>query len=218
MPEFAVTALLFDCDGVLVDSHDAAAVAWNRWGARWCPGFDFHRDVEHGRRLADYVTELVGPARAPAAITALMESERRYAVDVPEIRGAAALTAGLPPGRWAVVTSGTREIATARLAAAGIPAPAVLVTADDVAAGKPEPDPYLLAAARLSVPPGACAVFEDAPAGVIAARRAGAPTVIGVGTQPLPGVSTMIADLRGVTFDGTHLTVGQTDTNPHQRT
>ncbi|HEY5844107.1 MAG TPA: HAD-IA family hydrolase, partial [Mycobacterium sp.] len=161
MPVFSVTALLFDCDGVLVDSLDAAAVAWNEWGTRWKPGFDFHRDVEHGRRLADFVTELVGPENAPEAIAELAALEREHAVDVREIPGAATLLAGLPAGRWAVVTSGTRDIATARLAAAGIPTPAVLVTADDVTIGKPAPDPYLLAAARLDQPPSACAVFED---------------------------------------------------------
>ena len=153
MPVFSVTALLFDCDGVLVDSLDAAAVAWNEWGTRWKPGFDFHRDVEHGRRLTDFVTELVGPENAPEAIAELAALERDHAVDVHEIPGAAALLASLPAGRWAVVTSGTRDIATARLAAAGIPTPAVLVTADDVAIGKPSPDPYLLAAARLDLPP-----------------------------------------------------------------
>jgi len=208
MPAFAVSALLFDCDGVLVDSHDAAAAAWNRWATRWKPGFDFHRDVEHGRRLADCVTELVGPQRAPRAIAELMDAERRHAVDVREIPGAAALLATLPADCWAVVTSGTREIATARLAAAGLPAPTVLVTADDVEAGKPEPDPYLQAAARLSIPPSACAVFEDAPAGVTAARRADVPTVIGVGATAVLGVSAHIWNLREVTFDGSQLIIG----------
>ena len=150
MPMFAVTGLLFDCDGVLVDSLDAAAVAWNEWGTRWQPGFDFHRDVEHGRRLADFVTELVGPENAPEAIAELTALERDHAVDVHEIPGAAALLANLPAGRWAVVTSGTRDIATARLTAAGIPTPAVLVTADDVAAGKPSPDPFLVGSATNS--------------------------------------------------------------------
>src|SRR6478752_6057401 len=153
MPVFTVTALLFDCDGVLVDSLDAAAVAWNEWGTRWKPGFDFHRDVEHGRRLTDYVAELVGPEDAAEAAAELAALERDHAVDVHGIPGAAALLANLPAGRWAVVTSGTRDIATARLIAAGIPTPAVLVTADDVAKGKPSPDPYLLAAHQLDLPP-----------------------------------------------------------------
>ncbi len=146
MPVFTVTALLFDCDGVLVDSLDAAAVAWNEWGTRWKPGFDFHRDVEHGRRLTDYVAELVGPEDAAEAAAELAALERDHAVDVHGIPGAAALLANLPAGRWAVVTSGTRDIATARLIAAGIPTPAVLVTADDVAKGKPSPIPICCSA------------------------------------------------------------------------
>ena len=219
MPMFAVTGLLFDCDGVLVDSHDAAAVAWNEWGTRWQPGFDFHRDVEHGRRLADFVTELVGPENAPEAIAELTALEREHAVDVHEIPGAAALLANLPAGRWAVVTSGTRDIATARLTAAGIPTPTVLVTADDVAAGKPAPDPFLLAAQRINLPPHDCAVFEDAQAGVTAAQRAGVRTVIGVGTDSaMPGVSATVRDLRGISFDGARLFVGESDTSPQHQT
>ena len=219
MAVFSVTALLFDCDGVLVDSHDAAAVAWNQWGTRWKPGFDFHRDVEHGRRLTDFVAELVGPEDAAEATAELAALERDHAVDVREIPGAAALLANLPAGRWAVVTSGTRDIATARLTAAGIPTPAVLVTADDVASGKPAPDPYLLAAQRINLPPCDCAVFEDAAAGVTAAQRAGVRTIIGVGTgDTMPGTSAAVPDLRGITFDGTRLFVGESDTNPQHQT
>jgi mannitol-1-/sugar-/sorbitol-6-phosphatase len=219
MPVFSVTALLFDCDGVLVDSHDAAAVAWNEWGTRWKPGFDFHRDVEHGRRLADFVTELVGPEDAPEAIAELAALERDHAVDVREIRGAAALLANLPAGSWAVVTSGTRDIATARLTAAGLPTPAVLVAADDVAKGKPSADPYLLAAQRINLPPHDCAVFEDAAAGVTAAQRAGVRTIIGVGIEvAIPGISAAVPDLRGITFDGARLFVAESDTSPQART
>ena len=89
----------------------------------------------------DFVTELVGPENAPEAIAELAALEHDHAVDVREIPGAADLVASLPAGRWAVVTSGTRDIATARLAAAGIPTPAVLVTAEDVATGSPPPIP-----------------------------------------------------------------------------
>lgn len=215
---FTVSALLFDCDGVLVDSHAAAAVAWNRWALRWRPGFDFHRDVEHGRRLTDVVTELVGRDAADEAVAELAALERRHAVDVREIPGAAALLASLAPGTWAVVTSGTRDIATARLSAAGIPAPSVLVTAEDVTAGKPAPEPYLTAARRLGVPAAACAVLEDAEAGITAARRAGIRTVIGVGAGvAVPGVSTSISDLRAISYDGNQLIVHESGTTPHQR-
>ncbi|GAA4387088.1 HAD-IA family hydrolase [Tsukamurella soli] len=127
---------------------------------------------------------------------------------VDEVPGAAALTRSLPMDRWAIVTSGTRAIAAARLAAAGITTPHVVVTAENVANGKPAPDPYMLAAARLQRPPAMCAVFEDAPAGVTAARRAGVRTVVGVGAA-LSGtcVSVVVDDLRGIVFDGTHLRI-----------
>jgi len=213
---FTVSALLFDCDGVLVDSHDAAAVAWNQWALRWRPGFDFHRDVEHGRRLTDVVTELVGCDAADEAVAELAALERRHAVDVREIPGAAALVARLAAGSWAVVTSGTRDIATARLSAAGIPTPSVLVTAEDVTAGKPAPDPYLSAARQLDVPPAACAVLEDAQAGIAAARRAGVRTIIGVGSNARGrGVSASVPDLRAITYDGNQLIVHECGTTPH---
>lgn len=212
---FPVRALLFDCDGVLVDSYDAAATAWNTWAHRWKPGFDFHRDVEHGRRLADYVTELVGSDHAAQATTELEALEREHAVDVREIPGAAALTATLPAGTWAVVTSGSRAIASARLTAAGITVPDVLVTADDVAIGKPAPDPYLQAAARLGRAPRICAVLEDAPAGITAAHRAGVRTIIGVGAaRTAPGVNAGVVDLRHIRFDGTTLHLPEPPTVP----
>src|SRR5947199_7784219 len=95
--------------------------------------------------------------------------------------GASALLRSVPAGRWAVVTSSPHELALARLRLTGLPVPEVLVAAGDVAHGKPHPEPYLTAAARLGVDPGDCVVFEDAPAG-IAAARAGAMRVIGLAT------------------------------------
>ena len=199
-----VDGLLLDCDGVLVDSHEAAAVAWNLWAKRWAPGFDFHRDVEHGRRIADLVAELVSPPSDVAAATAeLIEQEVRHAGDVVAVPGARELLESSPRGRWAVVTSGGRAIATARMASAGLPAADVLVTSDDVDRGKPFPDPYLLAAQRLGISPGRCAVFEDAPAGIASARAAGVVTIIGVGASAAAeNVTAAVADLRGVRFDG----------------
>lgn len=208
MPQFQVAALLFDCDGVLVDSHDAAAAVWNQWATNWKPGFDFHRDVVHGRRLADYVADLVGVEHAAEAAAELADMEERYAVSVREIPGAATLLASLPTSTWAVVTSGTRAVATARLAAAGIPIPDVLITADDVLAGKPEPDPYLMAAQQLGRPPQVCAVFEDAPAGITAAQRAGVTTIVGVGANAdIAGVVMTLTDLRNIHYDGDTLTL-----------
>jgi mannitol-1-/sugar-/sorbitol-6-phosphatase len=204
-----VDGLLLDCDGVLVDSHDAAAVAWNRWAERWVPGFDFHRDVEHGRRITDLVAELIGtPADIATAAADLKQQELDHAAEVIAISGARQLLDTSPAGTWAVVTSGSRAIATARMASAGLRTADVLVTGEDVDKGKPFPDPYLLAAQRLQLPPTRCAVFEDAPAGIASARAAGVTTIIGVGAiAAAADVTLAVADLGGVRFDGRHLCI-----------
>jgi sugar-phosphatase len=207
--DLRVDGLLLDCDGVLVDSHNAAAVAWNLWAERWAPGFDFHRDVEHGRRIRDLVAELIStPSDVAAAVDELIQQELAHATDVVAIPGARRLLDSSPKGSWAVVTSGGRAIATARMASAGLVPADVLVTGEDVERGKPFPDPYLLAAQRLGVPPQRCAVFEDAPAGIEAARAAGVATIIGVGPiAATADVTVAVADLRGVRFDGQRLRI-----------
>lgn len=176
-----VAGILFDCDGVLVDSLEAAAVAWDAWSARYAPGYDFRTQVEHGVRAADTVATLVHPDNLAEAVAALEAEEVHGAGATVGIAGAVALTSSIPAARWAVVTSGTRVLATARLAAAGHGTPGGLVTADDVQRGKPDPEPYLRGAAVLGIDPADCAVFEDAAAGVLAARAAGAGYVVGVG-------------------------------------
>lgn len=206
-----VDGLLLDCDGVLVDSHNAAAVAWNQWAQRWAPGFDFHRDIEHGRRIRDVVAELIStPSDVAEAAADLIQLELDHAADVVPIPGARELLESAPQGSWAVVTSGGRAIATARMASAGLVPADVLVTGEDVERGKPFPDPYLLAARRLGVSPQRCAVFEDAPAGIAAAQAAGVETVIGVGAAATAGVTAAVADLRGVRFDGQRLQISST--------
>ncbi len=204
-----VDGLLLDCDGVLVDSHSAAATVWNLWAKRWVPGFDFHRDIEHGRRITDVVSELIStPSDVAAAAADLVQRELEHATDVPAIPGARQLLDSSPTGSWAVVTSGNRDIATARMASAGLPHADILVSGGDVENGKPFPDPYLLAAQRLQIPPRQCAVFEDAPAGIASARAAGVTTIIGVGaTAATAGVTLAVADLRGVRFDGHQLRI-----------
>jgi mannitol-1-/sugar-/sorbitol-6-phosphatase len=208
-----VDGLLLDCDGVLVDSHSAAAIAWNLWAKRWAPGFDFHRDVEHGRRISDLVSELIStPGDVATAAAELIQQELDYATDVVAIPGARRLLDSSPAGRWAVVTSGGRAIATARMASAGLPPADVLVTGEDVENGKPFPDPYLVAAQRLHLSPARCAVFEDAPAGIASARAAGVTTIIGVGA--VDRVTLAVADLRGVRFDGHRLRIAASTVVP----
>jgi sugar-phosphatase len=166
-------AVLSDLDGVLIDSDRSSARAWRRWA------------VAHGLDPAVVEAALVGPPslevirRVAPALDAEAEAdivEGWQAADTAGIvamPGAAALLARLAPDRIAVVTSCTRRLALARLERAGLPAPAVLVTADMVAAGKPAPDGYLRAAELLGVEPGGCLIIEDTPGGIEAGRAAG---------------------------------------------
>lgn len=173
-------AVLFDCDGVLVDSDASVAAAWSEWAERL--GFDPEAVVAtvHGRRSADTVAAWVRAGDRVSAQRLIDSLELASATSVTAIPGATALIASIPPARVAIVTSGTRALARARLQAAGIAEPGVLVTAGDVERGKPAPDGYRLAAERLGVSPARCVVVEDAPAGVRAGRAAGAGYVLGV--------------------------------------
>jgi mannitol-1-/sugar-/sorbitol-6-phosphatase len=168
-----VAAILFDCDGVLVDSAASVERAWRGWATVGGLDADDVMAIAHGRRTEDTLRELGFTDDLAAEVDRVEGAEIADTSDVTAFAGAAGALAALPPEAWAVVTSGTRGLATARLAAAGLPLPGVLVTADDVAAGKPDPQGYLDAARRLGVPPADCLVVEDAPAGVQAALAAG---------------------------------------------
>ena len=163
-------ALLADLDGVLVDSYAAVVRAWGWWAARHAidpaPFID-----AHGRPTAETIAEFAPWLDADAEAAVVEGRESTDTVGVVALPGAAELlTAGK---RVAVVTSGTRSLALARLDAAGLPAPEVLITAEAVRRGKPDPEPYLLAAALVGIEPAKCTVFEDAPAGVAAGKAAG---------------------------------------------
>lgn len=203
-----VSGLLFDNDGVLVDSLEPAAVAWDAWAAVYAPAFDFRTQVEHGVRASDTVATLVAPEVFDEAIAALDKAELDGSDVCDALPGAVELTRSLPAERWAVVTSAIRPLGLARLAAAGHPTPPAVISADDVSRGKPDPEPYLMGAEALGVSPDECAVFEDAPAGIAAARAAGVKYVIGVGDH-LEGavVDAHVHDLSQVSYDGSVLTV-----------
>lgn len=203
------TGVLFDLDGVLVDSTAVVERHWRALADRLGIGADALVADVHGRRAADVIAGLADdrPGRDAAALARWLE--QREVADtgglVP-VAGAAATLAALPAGRWAVVTSGTRAIATARLRAAGLPLPASMVTADDVAAGKPDPAPYLAGAAALGLAPGDCLAVEDAPAGLASARAAGCRTLALTTTHP----ATRLGDADHVARDltGVDLVVG----------
>jgi sugar-phosphatase len=198
----AAAGLLFDSDGVLVDSDASVVRSWTRWSAHYDLDAASVLEVVHGRRAADTVVELL-PQRAHAiALERIFTYELEDAAAVTALPGARELTSGLAEGSWAVVTSATAELAAARLAAAGIAPPPVLVTADDVSAGKPAPDGYALAARRLGAPVADCVVLEDAGSGVAAARAAGVGRVIGVGERALDtDADVVVPDLRSVAYD-----------------
>lgn len=156
--------------------------------------------VVHGRRSADTVAALVPESRRAAATALIDRFELEDAGTVPAVAGAAELLASLPPAVWAVVTSGTPELAAARLRAAGLPLPGALVSGSDVRTGKPDPEGYLLGARLLGVPPEETVVVEDSPAGIAAGRAAGA-RVLGVGQRALgAGADVVVTDLTGLSW------------------
>ena len=170
-------AILFDLDGVLVDSHQVVERTWRRWSER-------HRlDVPdiviraHGRRSVETVRDVAPHLDADTEVRWLAEAELADFEGVIALPGAASILASLRSDEWAVVTSGGRELARRRLAQANLPIPGILIAAEDVATGKPAPDGYLMAAERLSCDATRCVVIEDTPAGIQAGQGAGALTV-----------------------------------------
>ena len=167
-------AVLFDMDGVLVDSTHAVARVWRKWALD--RGFDPVKVVRaaHGRPSIDTVRDFLPNADSNAENLEVERQEVEDLEGVVAMPGARALVTSIPDGRWTVVTSATRPLAEVRLQAAGIPIPKSLITADDIQQGKPHPEPYQKAAARLGYPPSECVVVEDAPAGIQAGKAAGA--------------------------------------------
>ncbi|HEU5003074.1 MAG TPA: HAD-IA family hydrolase [Actinomycetota bacterium] len=180
--------LLFDMDGVLIESLEAYRYAYTCWAKIYrIERSQFPRDL-HGRRPEDVIASIMvdaPPARVVEALESferLMEEGTSKAVAMP---GAQALVAALPPDRWAVVTSARRRYGPALLAAAGVEPPAVMVCGDDTTQGKPDPECFLKAARALGAAPAACTVVEDAPVGIQAALRGGM-SVVAVATTHKP--------------------------------
>jgi len=173
MIDITCSALLFDLDGVLIDSNPAVSRVWSAWAEE--RGFDPAEVVAHahGRPSLATVRKYLPTADHEAENR---EVERREIKDVEGVvllPGARELLQCLPPDRWTIATSCTRPLAEVRLRAAGLPVPERLVTSTDVTHGKPNPEPFLKAAAKLGFPASACVVLEDAPAGIRAGKAAG---------------------------------------------
>jgi mannitol-1-/sugar-/sorbitol-6-phosphatase len=209
-------ALLFDCDGVLVDSDASVVSAWSRWASRYALNPAEVVVLVHGRRSGDTVSALIDPDRQDEALKLINEFEIEDASTVRAIPGAKELLSTVPAGSWAVVTSGLTRLAQARMSGAGLPLPSVLVTADLVGRGKPEPEGYLMAANRLGVPAGECIVVEDAVDGVLAARAAKVGAVVGVGPRVSQAeVDAHVSDLTPLAWAANGLSILEASASRH---
>jgi len=174
MPEIHCAALLFDMDGVLINSTPAVARVWRRWAIEH--GFNPEEVVAraHGRPSLTTVREYLPNADHEAENRQVERREIEDLEGVIPLPGALDLLASLPEDRWTIVTSCTRPLAQVRIRAAGLPLPKKLITSNDITHGKPHPEPYLKGASILGFPPEECIVLEDVPAGVRAGKAAGA--------------------------------------------
>jgi sugar-phosphatase len=173
MTVITASAMLFDLDGVLIDSTPAVARVWTRWAIEH--GFEPEKTVReaHGRPSLESIRELLPDADHQAENR---EMERREIEDldgVVPLPGALELLTSLPPHRWAIVTSCTRPLAEVRIRAAGLPVPPAMITSSEIKNGKPHPEPYLKGARALGFPPSDCVVVEDVPAGIRSGKAAG---------------------------------------------
>lgn len=177
MKQIKCSAVVFDLDGVLIDSKMSIERCWRSWAGK--KGLDpapFLR-VAHGRQTADTIRLVAPELDAEAEAAKLAREEAKVPTGVSAMTGAHELLKSLPSERWGVVTSGSGRVAEARLGQAGLPVPAVLVCAEDVTHGKPDPEGYVTGATRLGVAGWECAAVEDSPPGIESARAASMRTI-----------------------------------------
>lgn len=187
LPSRDYAAFLFDMDGTILSSTAAAERVWGKWAEGMGLDVEKFLPTMHGRRGIDTIIDLNLPGVDP-----IVEAEKILAGEIDDVEGvvplggAAEFLKQLPVERWAIVTSSPLELAKARLAAAGIPVPKYLVTAEDVTIGKPNPQGYILGAERLGFSPSDVLVFEDVPAGIQAGEAAGAEVMVITATHSHP--------------------------------
>jgi sugar-phosphatase len=181
MVKIHCSALLFDLDGVLIDSTPAVERVWRTWAVRH--GFEPATVVAmaHGRPSRATIRDLMPTADIAQEDHVVEQMEIQDLDGVVLLPGVAELLHKMPTGRWTIATSCTRALAQVRLRTAGLPLPETMVTSSDVKSGKPDPEPYQKAAANLGFAAQDCIVLEDAPAGIRAGKAAGA-RVVGVET------------------------------------
>ncbi|QFY59704.1 HAD family hydrolase [Rhizobium grahamii] len=180
-------AFLFDMDGTLLNSIAVVERVWTGWAVRHGIEPEVFLKTIHGIRAVDVIKQLALPGVDPVVEAKLLLDEEMEDVDgILAIPGAVAFLEGIPRERWGIVTSAPIELAKRRMTAAGIPTPAMLVSGEEVSAGKPSPEGYLLGARRLGVDPAKCLVFEDAVAGILAGESAGADVTVITATHATP--------------------------------
>lgn len=177
--------ILFDMDGVLISSLGSVERSWAKWAKMRGVDIAQVRETAHGRRAIDVLAMLCPDLDSQAELELIEEIEVRDNDGLTALPGVPELLAALPRDRWTVVTSATERLARVRLAAGGIPVPESLVTADQVTAGKPHPQPYLTGAELLGFRPEECVVFEDSSSGAQAGRAAGCTVVATTFSHPI---------------------------------
>ena len=205
--QLPASALLFDNDGVLSDSIESVDASWGQWAKLYAPDFQISYE-HHGIRAEELVAKYVKADLYEQALDKIIELEIAMTYLTKPMPGAVEITTSLPAGVWTIVTSALPQLAHARLEKAGIPIPKELVTSSDVTKGKPDPEPYLVGARKLSVDIERCIVFEDAPNGILAGKRSGAALVVGVGEEALDSQADIVVrNLLGISFDGKLLSI-----------
>jgi len=204
---------LFDLDGTLLDSTMVIERLWQEWADTQGIAIEDVLKVSHGRRAKDTMALFVGVRPDLDAMSDAFIAQEIITTDgITALPGAKAFLEQLPPDRWAIVTSCVSELAHARINAAGLPVPKIMVTADMVPRGKPHPDSFLLGAERIGALPNECIAFEDAESGVEAALAAGMTTILVHKQKRFNGVIATIPDYSLVSAslqdDDLHLKIG----------
>ena len=181
---FRCQAILFDLDGVLVDSAECVERTWRNWANNHRLNPEHVIAFAHGRRTIETVRLVAPGLNAEAEVAELEAGEAMKTDGIYEIESARDLIERLPLGTWAVVTSGVRAVAEFRLRHTRLPIPSIMICANEIARGKPDPEGYLAAAARLGNAPADCIVIEDAPSGIAAAGAAGMRVIAIASTYP----------------------------------
>ncbi len=206
-------AILFDLDGVLVDSRGAVELSWKRWAEARGVHNDALLALAHGRRTNESIPEIAPHLDVATEVAFLEQIESEETRGLLPIDGAVDLLRALRPEQWAIVTSGSAKVALSRMRFCGIPTPNVFITALDVKRGKPAPDGYLAAAAKLGVPAEECIVVEDTRAGIKSGKAGGMKVIAVEGTEKDGGlaeadlVAGRLTDIRVAAVEGNRIRV-----------